>query len=97
MSGFVGNFSVKIKKKARYVDETKCTGCGLCTEKCPVKNVPNEFNMGMDNRRAVYIPFAKVMVGGAVLNQEYADMIKADFYGKDARAAVEIANKVFGV
>ena len=40
VSGFVGNFSVKIKRKARYVDETKCTGCGLCTEKCPQKKVP---------------------------------------------------------
>ena len=35
VSGFVGNFTVKIKRKARFVDETKCTGCGLCTEKCP--------------------------------------------------------------
>ncbi|MBQ3860920.1 MAG: CoB--CoM heterodisulfide reductase iron-sulfur subunit A family protein, partial [Clostridia bacterium] len=54
VSGFVGNFTVKIRRKARYVDETKCTGCGLCTEKCPVKKVPNEFNLGLDNRRAVY-------------------------------------------
>ncbi|MBQ9995048.1 MAG: CoB--CoM heterodisulfide reductase iron-sulfur subunit A family protein, partial [Clostridia bacterium] len=37
VSGFVGNFTVKIKKKARFVDEVKCTGCGLCTEKCPQK------------------------------------------------------------
>ena len=59
VKGFVGNFSVKIRKKARFVDETKCTGCGLCTEKCPQKKVPNEFNLGLDNRRAIYIPFAR--------------------------------------
>ena len=76
VSGFVGNFSVKIKKKARYVDETKCTGCGLCTEKCPVKNVPNEFNMGMDNRRAVYIPFAQAVPKIATIDADHCNMLK---------------------
>ncbi len=45
VQGFVGSFTVTIRKKARYVDETKCTGCGLCTEKCPQKKVPNEFKL----------------------------------------------------
>ena len=54
VSGFVGNFNVTIKRKARYVKEDICTGCGLCTEKCPQKKVPNAFNLGMDNRRARY-------------------------------------------
>ena len=45
-----------IKRKARFVKEDVCTGCGACTEKCPQKKVPNEFNLGMDNRRAIYIP-----------------------------------------
>lgn len=76
VSGFVGNFSVKIKKKARYVDETKCTGCGLCTEKCPVKNVPNEFNLGMDNRRAIYIPFAQAVPKIATIDADYCNMLK---------------------
>jgi len=76
VSGFVGNFSVKIKKKARYVDETKCTGCGLCTEKCPVKNVPNEFNLGMNNRRAVYIPFAQAVPKIATIDPDQCNMLK---------------------
>ena len=76
VSGFVGNFSVKIRKKARYVDETKCTGCGLCTEKCPVKNVPNEFNLGMDNRRAIYIPFAQAVPKIATIDADYCNMLK---------------------
>ena len=46
ISGFVGNFTVKIRKRATYVDWTKCTGCGTCTEKCPTKNVPDAFNEG---------------------------------------------------
>ena len=76
VSGFVGNFSVKIKRKARFVDETKCTGCGLCTEKCPVKNVPNEFNLGMNSRRAVYIPFAQAVPKVAAIDPNYCNMLK---------------------
>ncbi len=76
VSGFVGNFSVKIKRKARYVDEVKCTGCGLCTEKCPVKKVPNEFNLKMDDRRAVYIPFAQAVPKIATIDADYCNMLK---------------------
>ena len=76
VKGFVGNFTVKIKKKARFVDETKCTGCGLCTEKCPMKKVPNEFNMGLDNRTAVYIPFAQAVPKVATIDPNYCLMLK---------------------
>ncbi len=75
IGGFVGNFDVKIRKKARFVDETKCTGCGLCTEKCPQKKVPNEFNMGMDNRRAIYIPFAQAVPKVATIDADYCTML----------------------
>lgn len=76
VSGFVGNFTVNIKKKARYVKEDVCTGCGLCTEKCPQKNVPNEFNLGMDNRRAIYIPFAQAVPKVATIDPRYCTMLK---------------------
>ena len=76
VKGFVGNFHVTIKKKARYVDETKCTGCGLCTEKCPQKKVPNEFNLGLDNRRAIYIPFAQAVPKIATIDAAYCTMLK---------------------
>ena len=85
VSGFVGNFSVKIRKKARYVDETKCTGCGLCTEKCPQKKVPNEFNLGMDNRRAVYIPFAQAVPKVATIDPNYCTMLKTGKCGVCAK------------
>ncbi|MDD7771651.1 MAG: CoB--CoM heterodisulfide reductase iron-sulfur subunit A family protein [Firmicutes bacterium] len=75
VQGFVGNFTVTIRKKARYVDETRCTGCGLCTEKCPQKKVPNEFNLGMDNRRAIYIPFAQAVPKVAVIDPNYCTML----------------------
>lgn len=59
--GFVGNFEVDIRKKARSIDTDKCTGCGACTEKCPSKKNKNEFNLGLDNRTAIYIPFAQAI------------------------------------
>lgn len=76
VSGFVGNFRVTIRKKARYVDEAKCTGCGLCTEKCPQKKVPNEFNLGLDTRRAIYIPFAQAVPKLATIDANYCTMLK---------------------
>lgn len=75
VKGFVGNFDVKIKRKARYVDETKCTGCGLCTEKCPMKKVPNEFNLGMNNRTAIYIPFAQAVPKVATIDANHCMML----------------------
>jgi len=76
VKGFVGNFDVTIKRKARYVKEDICTGCGLCTEKCPQKKVPNEFNLGMDNRSAVYIPFAQAVPKVATIDPNYCMMLK---------------------
>lgn len=76
VKGFVGNFDVTIKKKARYVKEDICTGCGLCTEKCPQKKIPNEFNLGMDNRRAIYIPFAQAVPKVATIDPDYCTMLK---------------------
>ena len=76
VGGFVGNFHVKIRKKARFVNEDVCTGCGLCTEKCPQKKVPNAFNLNMDNHRAIYIPFAQAVPKVAVIDPDYCNMLK---------------------
>ena len=76
VKGFVGNFKVSIRKKARYVIEDKCTGCGLCTEKCPQKKVPNPFNMNLDTRRAIYIPFAQAVPKVAAIDADYCTMLK---------------------
>ncbi|MEW6139514.1 MAG: FAD-dependent oxidoreductase [Thermodesulfobacteriota bacterium] len=53
IEGQAGDFKVKIRRKARYVDPAKCTSCGTCAEKCPTK-VPNEYNFGHDMRKAIY-------------------------------------------
>lgn len=60
ISGFVGNFNVKILKKPRYVDETLCNSCGECAEVCPVV-VPNEFDRGLSSRHAAYVPFPQAV------------------------------------
>ena len=83
VSGFVGNFTVTIKKKARYVDETKCTGCGECTTKCPQKKVPNEFNLGLDTRHAIYIPFAQAVPKVATIDSGYCLHMKGLAGGKN--------------
>ncbi len=85
VKGFVGNFRVTIRKKARYVDESKCTGCGLCTEKCPQKAVPNEFNLGLDHRRAIYIPFAQAVPKIATIDADYCNMLKSGKCGVCAK------------
>jgi heterodisulfide reductase subunit A len=70
VSGFVGNFKVKIKQKPRYVDASKCTGCGTCQEKCPMK-VDSEFNAGLGKRKVIYTPFAQAVPNVPVIDREH--------------------------
>lgn len=70
VEGSIGNFKVKVRKKQTYVDWDKCTGCGDCVEACPAK-VPNEFNEGMDKRKAIYIQFPQAVPKRAVLDIEH--------------------------
>ena len=70
VSGFVGNFTVDIRKKARMVDMTKCTGCGVCQEKCPSRKTANEFNRGLNTRSAIYTPFAQAIPNVPVIDTE---------------------------
>ena len=76
VGGFVGNFHVKIRKKARFVKEDICTGCGACMAKCPSKKGLNEFNMNLNNRPAIYIPFAQAIPNVAVIDPEQCIKLK---------------------
>jgi heterodisulfide reductase subunit A len=69
VSGYVGNFEAKIRRRARSVDMEKCTGCGVCYEKCPVK-VSSEFEAGMGTRKAIYVPFPQAVPNVPVIDRE---------------------------
>ena len=69
VSGYVGNFKVKILKKPTYVDPAKCTLCDECTKVCPIV-VPNEFDLGLTGRRAIYIPFPQAIPASYTLDDK---------------------------
>lgn len=69
VEGYVGNFDVTIRKKARSVDMSLCTGCGTCTQKCPTK-VQSEFEMEMMDRKAIYTPFPQAIPNKPVIDRE---------------------------
>ena len=67
IKGYVGNFDIKIHKKARLVNEKECTACGDCTKECPVVT-PDEFNLGLSSRKAIYMPFPQAVPSAYVIN-----------------------------
>jgi heterodisulfide reductase subunit A len=69
VTGHAGNFVVKVVKKPRFVDVSKCTGCGECTEKCPVR-VASEFDMGMGKRKAIFMVFPQAVPRIAVIDKD---------------------------
>jgi len=71
LDGFLGNFTATVRKKARYVNEEHCTGCGICIEKCPIKIVDDVFEVGMGKRKAIYRPFPQAVPKYPVLDREH--------------------------
>ncbi|MEO0072130.1 MAG: CoB--CoM heterodisulfide reductase iron-sulfur subunit A family protein [candidate division WOR-3 bacterium] len=69
VTGYVGNFKVKVRKKAKYVDWERCTGCDICVSKCP-KKVPDEFNCGLSTRKAIYKMFPQAVPNRVVIDKE---------------------------
>jgi heterodisulfide reductase subunit A len=76
VNGFVGNFSVTVRRKARYVDISKCTGCGDCWNNCPIKKNPSEFDYGLGNRSAIYIPFPQAVPARPVIDRNNCTRLK---------------------
>ena len=70
VAGYVGNFYVTIKKKARFINEELCTGCGICQEKCPKKVIDDIYEAGLGYRKAVYTPFAQAVPNFPVMDKE---------------------------
>ncbi len=70
VEGYIGNFQVTIKKKARSVDEDRCTGCGVCMTKCPQKKIPNKFDQNIGMRTAIYVPFPQAVPNTPVIDRD---------------------------
>jgi len=67
VKGYVGNFDIKILTKARYVSGEDCTACGDCATVCPVVR-PDEFNLGLSSRKAIFTPFPQAVPSAYVIN-----------------------------
>jgi len=77
VEGFIGNFKVTIRKKARYVDDTKCTGCGDCMQKCPIKKKAlSEFDEQLTTRSAIYVPFPQAVPNIPVIDTSVCTYFK---------------------
>ena len=81
VKGFVGNFEVTIRKRAKSIIEEKCNGCGACLEKCPVKGIPSEFDAGTGTRRAIYRPFPQAVPNIPVIDREHCSKFLSDKCG----------------
>ncbi|NVM46787.1 MAG: CoB--CoM heterodisulfide reductase iron-sulfur subunit A family protein, partial [Candidatus Lokiarchaeota archaeon] len=69
VDGYIGNFRAKVKRNSRFVSETKCTGCGACTEVCPIF-IPNYFDEGLSARKCIDIAFAQAVPAIYDINRE---------------------------
>ena len=76
VEGYIGNFQITIRKKARSVDEAKCTGCGICSAKCPQKKIPNAFDRDLGTRPAIYTPFPQAVPNTPVIDRENCTWFK---------------------
>jgi heterodisulfide reductase subunit A2 len=109
VTGYVGNFNVTIKKKARYIKEDLCTGCGICQEKCPKKVIDDVFEAGLGYRKAVYTPFAQAVPNYPVIDREnctyyikgtckacekFCPTEAIDFHQQDELVHVEVGNVI---
>jgi heterodisulfide reductase subunit A len=107
VNGYVGNFTVTINKKARYVNEELCTGCGICWEKCPWKVVDDVFEVGLGKRKVVYVPFPQAVPKYPVIDapncayfqkgtckacEKFCPTNAIDFKQKDQEITVEVGN-----
>jgi len=81
VSGKAGNFNITVLKKPRYIDETKCKGCGDCATKCPKIEAPNIFDMNLGKRKSVYVPFPQAVPPVYLIDPEMCLKLTRDVCG----------------
>ncbi len=88
ISGYVGNFDVKVRRKSRYVDMAKCTGCGDCAEACRMAGrISNEFDEGMGMRGAIYLPFPQAVPAKYTIDKEKCLFLSKGKCGESPKCA----------
>lgn len=91
VDGYVGNFTVTVKQKPRYIVEDLCTGCGDCTTACVLKNrIPDSFDEGLSKRSAAYIPFPQAIPLKAVIDDKECLLLKK---GKCSKKCVQACSR----
>jgi heterodisulfide reductase subunit A len=81
VEGQAGDFRVRVRRNPRYVDVERCTGCGECVEKCP-RRVPDDFNVGLNRRRAIYLPFPQAVPRKMTIDADYCLYLTAREKGR---------------
>ncbi len=69
VDGYIGNFDITIRKKARRVDEDLCNSCGACMQACPTRKIPSEFDAGLGTRTSIYVPFPQAVPNVPVIDE----------------------------
>ncbi|MHC4462934.1 MAG: FAD-dependent oxidoreductase, partial [Planctomycetota bacterium] len=102
---------VRVLKRARYVDETRCTGCGICMSKCPVR-IPDKYNMGLSKTKCIRIPFPQAMPAVPIISKEHCIYMQKgkcricekfceekviDYEQKDALLDIEVGSIILAV
>ena len=97
LTGEIGDFTATVRKKARYVDENICNACGDCLVKCPVKKIPDDFDMGLRNRKDVYQYFSQGIPAVMTIDPEHCLYLKKDKCGvcktKCVKGAIDYEQK----